>query len=164
MSEPVIHCSACGRLLQYKWFGIEIYVDEDATIKIPGEQKLPKYQAGSYGICRICFLKAMGVPADGKPADVRKMQEVPARQEKPVRTRRTPVTKADIDRYRRSTRTDRGKKRKAADRRDRDIVQDYPIVDRRKSPPVRPVEYGELPSNKGRKERKADAADDKKMP
>ena len=122
MKNPVVNCSVCGRLLRYKWFSFDIYEDEDATIPGPGKKKLPRYKVGSYGICRVCFLNAMGVIPDGKPSDVEKMREVPVGPDKPVRTRRTAVTKADIDRYRRSTGNNRSKEKSSADRKDWEFV------------------------------------------
>lgn len=113
--EIIKHCSVCRKLLQYKWYGVDILIDEENTGGLA---------PGKYAICRPCFLKSMGVTPNGKTTDAEKMRKVSAGNTQYVRPRRTAVTRADIDRYRRSARADRDAKRKATDRASGKPVQE----------------------------------------
>ena len=125
----------------YKWFKVEVYPDEDCEI----------YRSDDYGICRACFLAAMGVKPNGNSTDARKVQKVSTDEPKPVRPRRTPVTRADIDRYRRSAGADRSGKRPTADREGGEQVQEGSRINWREPIEVHTAEHGKLSSTKKRK-------------
>lgn len=151
MTEVVIHCSVCGTLLQGKWFKVTLHT---------GEEALGGFKSGEYGICRPCFLRAMGVEPNGKTTDAEEVREVSASRPKHIRTRRTAVTRADIDSYRRSARADRSRKRKAAGRASGKPVSTRPGEDGRQSPALPPLELGELPSSR---KLETDGSDDKEV-